>query len=491
MPTTDTPNILVIMSDEHAPMFSSTYGHELIDTPNMDRLAGQGTTFDAHYTNSPLCVPSRLSFMTGKFVSTVRGWDNATPLYLGELTWPYLLRSQGYDTALDGKMHMLGRHALHGFDEQLAHDPHAANVHAVFPWGEAPKPPTNVPEGFDLSSHFPKAGEAWPDVKQAGPGSSAVIEGDQILEDAAHVYLRDPARAEKSFALCVGFIAPHFPFIVPEPFFSKYYPDRVDMPNNPPGHLDDLPIAAVRLREMFGLAGPYTDDEVLRARAAYFGMIDQLDGRIGRLMDTLEEQGLADNTVIIHTSDHGEMAGEHGLWRKMCFYEQSARVPLQISWPGHLPEGQRISGVTSNVDITATILDLAGVSPGEWKLDGDSLLPLIDGEAPDWKDEAFVEHLAHGTDRPRGMVRHGQYKLSYNHGVPPEFELYDLIADPGEFDNRADDPALSDVKQLLLARIMQKWDARGGADALDAEIRGSQKARYLMRETMSMEDVDF
>jgi arylsulfatase A-like enzyme len=89
------------------------------------------------------------------------------------------------------------------------------------------------------------------------------------------------------------------------------------------------------------------------------------------------------------------------------------------------------------------------------------------------------------------MVRHGQYKLSYNHGVPPEFELYDLIADPGEFDNRADDPALSDVKQLLLARIMQKWDARGGADALDAEIRGSQKARYLMRETMSMEDVDF
>jgi len=488
MPSPDKPNILVIMSDEHGPMFSSTYGHPLVDTPNMDRLAAQGTTFDAHYTNSPLCVPSRLSFMTGKFVSTIRGWDNATPLYLGELTWPYLLRSQGYDTALDGKMHMLGRHALHGFDEQIAHDPHAANVHPVFPWGEVPEPPTDVPEGLDLSSNFPKAGEAWPEVKRAGPGTHKVIEDDQTFEDAAHAYLSDAARKENPFALCVGFIAPHFPYIVPEPYFSKYYPDRVDMPNIPPGHLENLPIAAVRLREMFGLDGPYTEDEVLRARAAYFGMIEQLDERIGRLMDTLEEQGLADNTVIIHTSDHGEMAGEHGLWRKMCFYEQSARVPLQVSWPGYLPEGQRISSITSNVDITATILDLAGVSPEEWKLDGDSLLPLIDGDAPGWKDEAFVEHLAHGTDRPRGMIRSGKYKLSYNHGIPPEFEMYDLEADPGEFDNIAEDPDLREARNSLLGRILEKW---GDVDAMDTAIRQSQKSRFLMRETMVMDDVDF
>ncbi|MCH8236212.1 MAG: sulfatase-like hydrolase/transferase, partial [Chloroflexi bacterium] len=251
--------------------------------------------------------------------------------------------------------------------------------------------------------------------------------------------------------------------------------------------LEDLPVAAVRLRRMFGLGGPYTDDQVMRARAAYYGMIDQLDDRIGRLMDTLEAEGLAENTVIIHTSDHGEMLGEHGLWRKMCFYEQSARVPLQISWPGRLPEGQRIGGVTSNVDVTATILDLAGVSPAEWNLDGDSLLPLMHGEAAEWKDEAFVEHLAHGTDRPRAMIRSGKYKLSYNHGSPPEYELYDLEADPGEFDNRADDPALRDVRDRLLARILDKW---GDADAMDAEIRASQKARLLMREVMTA-DRDF
>ncbi|MCH8816902.1 MAG: sulfatase-like hydrolase/transferase [Chloroflexi bacterium] len=487
MPPSDTPNFLIIMSDEHGPMFSSTYGHRLVDTSNMDRLAARGTTFDAHYSNSPLCVPSRLSFMTGKFVSTIRGWDNATPLYLGELTWPYLLRSRGYDTALDGKMHMLGRHALHGFDEQIAHDPHAANAHPVFTWDDTPRPPANAPDDYDLSEHFPQAGEPWPEVINARSGTSKVIEDDQTFEDAAHAYLRDPARREKPFALCVGFIAPHFPFAVPEPYFSRYYPDRVDMPNNPPGHLEDLPVAAVRLRRMFGLGGPYTDDQVMRARAAYYGMIDQLDDRIGRLMDTLEAEGLAENTVIIHTSDHGEMLGEHGLWRKMCFYEQSARVPLQISWPGRLPEGQRIAGVTSNVDVTATILDLAGVSPAEWNLDGDSLLPLMRGEAAEWKDEAFVEHLAHGTDRPRAMIRSGKYKLSYNHGSPPEFELYDLEADPGEFDNRADDPALRDVRDRLLARILDKW---GDADAMDAEIRASQKARLLMREVMTA-DRDF
>ena len=206
------------------------------------------------------------------------------------------------------------------------------------------------------------------------------------------------------------------------------------------------------------------------------------------MVDTLEAQGLAENTVIIYTSDHGEMLGEHGLWRKMCFYEQSARVPLQISWPGRLPEGQRVSGVTSNVDLTATILDIAGVSPVEWKLDGDSLLPLISGESGGWKDEAFVEHLAHGTDRPRAMLREGKYKLSYNHGDPPEFELYDLESDPGEFDNRADDPALREVRDHLLARILDKW---GDADAMDAEIRASQKARYLMREVMTAGDRDF
>ena len=128
MPPTEQPNLLVIMSDEHGPMFSSAYGHPLVRTPNMDRLAESGTTFDAAYCNSPLCVPSRLSFMTGRFVSRCKGWDNATPLPSDAVTWPYLLRSLGYDVALSGKMHLIGPDTLHGFDAQLAYDPHGGGT---------------------------------------------------------------------------------------------------------------------------------------------------------------------------------------------------------------------------------------------------------------------------------------------------------------------------------------------------------------------------
>ena len=372
------------MSDEHGPMFSGTYGHPLVKTPSMDRIAEQGATFENGYCNSPLCTPSRLSFMTGKYVSHCQGWDNSTPLYVGRVTWPWLLKSLGYDTALNGKMHMMGPRPLNGFDEQLSHDPHAANEHPVIRWKDG------VGEGIT----------PWPDVIDAGPGRSEVIDHDEAVEAAAHDYLQDPARQERPWAMVCGFISPHFPLNVPEPFFSMYYPDDVDLPNNPPGHLDSLPPAAARLQRYTGTGGPYTDDQLLRAGAAYYGMITCLDEKYGRILDTLERTGQADNTVIVHTSDHGEMAGEHGLWRKMCFYEQSARVPLQVSWPGHLPEGRWERGPTSNVDIVATMMDIAGIDPKEWNMDGDSLLPFLSGEQGEWKDEVFCEHLAHGIEGP-------------------------------------------------------------------------------------------
>ena len=132
--SSERPNFLVLMSDEHGPMFSETYGHELVRTPNMDRIAEQGVTFENGYCNSPLCTPSRLSFMTGKYVSHCQGWDNATPLYVGRITWAWLLKTLGYDTALNGKMHMMGPRPLNGFDAQLSRDPAAAGRHPVIRW---------------------------------------------------------------------------------------------------------------------------------------------------------------------------------------------------------------------------------------------------------------------------------------------------------------------------------------------------------------------
>jgi len=278
--------------------------------------------------------------------------------------------------------------------------------------------------------------------------------------------------------MCVGFIAPHFPFIVPEKYFDMYYPDNHDMPTLPEGHLDNLPPSAQRLRKMFGLDGDWTDDEVARARAAYFGLCTYLDDKIGRLIDTLEEQGLAENTVIVHTSDHGDMLGEHGLWRKMCFYEQSANVPLQIAWPGKFAAGSRVEEAVSNVDAVATILDLAGIDISKWNLDGQSLVPALNGDTSELNNVAISEHFAHGTDRAMGMVRSGKWKLCYGHGDPVELEVYDLENDPGEFNNLANTPAVAEVQERLLGILLEQW---GDPDALTAKIMRDQEDREIVR----------
>lgn len=484
----DQPNFLVIMSDEHGPMWSSAYGHPFVRTPNMERIAESGATFDAAYCNSPLCVPSRLSFMTGRYVSNCEGWDNAKPLPSDVPTWPYALRSAGYDSALSGKMHLVGPDRLHGFQSQLAYDPHGGGStedeearrlglstggrHPIYLWEDG----------------IPMADEPWPSVKEARAGSGPMIEADDAIEAEALSYLRDPARRERPWALCVGFVAPHFPFIVPEPYFSMYYPERADLPSNPPGHLENLPAAARRLRQSFNFDG-YTEDEIRRARAAYYGLITYLDDKIGRLLDALAELGMADNTVIVHTSDHGESLGEHGLWRKMNFYEQSARVPLQIAWPGVIPGGQRFEGAVSLVDAMATILDMAGVeeeSVSAMNLDGVSLLPQMTGDAGAERDEAFAEHLAHGTDRPRAMVRRGNWKLCYSHGDPPDLELYNLESDPGEFDNLAADLEYDSVRERLAAKAMAVW---GDPDELDRRIKDSQRSRLMIRDVLGEEAI--
>lgn len=459
----DRPNFLVIMSDEHGAQFSGTYGHPLIQTPHMDRLAGMGATFENNYCNSPLCIPSRASFMTGRYVSRCEGWDNTKPLPVDTLTWPYLLRSIGYEAVLDGKMHLVGPDNLHGFERQLTRDPHV----------EAPL------QHYCWSDGIPEAREPWPSVFEAGPGRSPMIEADDAMEEAALTYLHEPARREQPFALCVGFIAPHFPFIVPEPFFFRYYPDRVDMPDLPEGHLETLPPAAQRLRRMFGLGGPYTEDQIRRARAAYFGLVTYLDDKIGRLLGAVEAAGLSENTVVIHTSDHGDMLGEHGLWRKMCFYEQSARVPLQIAWPGRFHGSQRVRQVVSNVDATTTILDLAGVDITRRSLDGQSLVPALEGDVSGLRDEAFSEHLAHGTDRAMAMLRSGRWKLCYGHGDPPEIELYDLESDPGEFQNLAGRAELKEIQHRMIQRVLNIW---GDPDALTQRIMADQEERRIIRE---------
>ena len=450
------PNLLIIMSDEHAPMYSSLHGHPLVQTPNMERLAALGTTFDNAYCNSPLCMPSRMSFMTGRFIHHQDTWDNASPLRVDALTWAHLLRSVGYEVVLSGKQHFCGPDRLHGFQEQLARDLHAELAHPVFDWSEGVIP----------------ARRPWGALAEAGPGRSSEIEVDDLAQRRALDWLRDPARGDRPWALNVSFIAPHFPFIVPQRFWDMYPPNRIDMPEIPPGHLESLHPVYQRLRAMFGFAD-FDEELVRRARAGYYGLISYLDEKIGQLLDALEATGQLENTVVIHFSDHGEMNGEHGMWRKSNFYEASVRVPLQIAWPGQLPAGQRLPQVVSLVDVVATMLELAGVE-APVSLDGDSLAGLLQGRDADWKDEAFAEYCGHGVTAPMAMLRRGRYKFNYSLGDPPE--LYDLQGDPGEFHNLAGRSEYAGIEAELRASLLSHWDPQ----EIEVRVRRSQQERILL-----------
>ena len=272
----------------------------------------------------------------------------------------------------------------------------------------------------------------------------------------------------------MSFIAPHFPYIVPQRFWDMYPPAEMDLPLIPEGHLENLHPMARRIRRMFGFP-QFPDEVVRRARAGYYALISYFDEKIGGLLDALEATGQRENTVIIHLSDHGDMNGEHGMWRKSNFYEASARVPLQIVWPGHIAGGRRLSEVVSLVDVSATVCEIGG-DECNLPLDGDSLLPLLAGDGANWKDEAFSEYLAHGSDRPMAMLRRGRYKLNYSWGDP--IELYDLEADPGEFKDLSNDRAYRDLVDEMKADLLADWDP---AD-LDRQVRASQRQQRFIEE---------
>ena len=484
------PNILLVMTDEHAAQFAGTYGHPFIATPGMDRLAREGVTFDAAYCNNPLCVPSRLSFMTGRYTHRCGGWDNSTALPVDAVTWPYLLRAQGYEVALSGKMHLIGPDPLHGFERQLAVDLHAGLVHPVYRWAEGvPEAAEPWPGVARTGSRVPEHGrrfgaEAGADAPmeqpvETGPGTTPEIEADDLAVERAIEFLRSREGADAPFALCVGLIAPHFPFVVPEPFFSQYFPEHADLPDLPPGHLQALSPASQRLRRAFGFHG-HTDDQVRRARAAYYGLVSYADSKLDALLDVLDRTGLAENTIVVHTSDHGELLGEHGLWRKMSFYEQSARVPLQIRWPGRGVAGERIAACTSLVDVTATLVDAAGATAAG------AGAGRPQPRRPDRRLGRGDPRMAGRGVRRAHLARH---RPAAGHAAPRRLEALPVrrgrsrggavrpAEDPGEFHNRAGDPEVAEIEAELRDALLSRWEPA----AVDAQVRAHQDRVALIR----------
>ena len=443
------PNVLVIMSDEHQAAVMGAAGNPLARTPTLDALAAQGVTFDGAYCNSPLCVPSRLSFTAGKYVSRVGGWSNSCWLPSADYpSLPRVLNAAGYRSLLCGKQHYDATHR-YGFAEVGG----AFNQHYMSGLGKRRDPDDLAPR--------PGLSERFADFH---PGTSVHMAYDQRVTTGAVEFLRRQAGAAQPFFLFVGYLAPHFPLIVPEPYVAPFR-GRVPPPVLPPGHLASQPRNYQHLRTGFHMQH-VPAELVQRGRELYYGLTWWMDEQVAQVLAALTASGLADDTVVIYTSDHGENLGEHGLWWKNCVYDTAARVPLIVRWPGRWAGGQRRRGACALVDVVQTIADVAGATvPGDW--DGDSLAPWLDDAAHPWKDLAVSEYYAHNIASGYVMLRRGAWKYVYHTAAgpahPAERELYNLDDDPGEFSNLAAAPAqqtrVAELHAALLAELGEDPEA--------------------------------
>ncbi|MES2741230.1 MAG: choline-sulfatase [Pseudomonadota bacterium] len=463
------PNILILMADQLTPGALAAYGNQISLTPHIDALARTGVVFDSAYCNSPLCAPSRYALMTGQLPSANGGYDNAAGLSSEAVTFAHYLRHAGYRTILSGKMHFCGADQLHGFEERLTTDIYPAD----FGWTPDWQRPDLRPSWYHNMSSVIDAG---PCVR------SNQLDFDDEVVFAARQKLFDLARAPEGaharpFCLTVSLTHPHDPYAISGQYWERYRDRQIDMPRVPSAPRDDDPHSR-RLRAVMALdATPVTPDQVRQARRAYYGAISYVDDQIGVLLDTLAQTGLADNTVIVLTSDHGDMLGERGLWYKMNFFEPASRVPLIVHAPRRF-QARRVAASVSLVDLLPTLLELAhGDAPqagADFPLDiaGRSLLPHLTGEGG--HDAVAAEYLAEGALAPIVMLRQGAYKFIHSPADPDQ--LYCLDSDPDELHNLAGEPDSAEVLARFRADARRRWDL----PALHAQVVASQVRRRFI-----------
>jgi choline-sulfatase len=462
--TAKAPNILIVMADQMAPAFLPIYGHPLVRAPNMQALARDGVVFDSAYCASPLCAPSRASLMSGLLPSRTRVYDNAAEFGADIPTFAHALRLRGYRTLLSGKMHFCGPDQLHGFEQRLTTDIYPADFNWTPDWDH----PDQRPSWYHNMSSVRDAGLCVRSNQLDFDDETAFM-AERAIFDLAR------ARDQRPFLLVASFSHPHDPFAVPQRYWDLYRDEDIDMPTRG----DALDAHSRRLRHVFAMdAEPATAAEVRAARRAYYGAIAYVDDLLGRLMQALRSAALAENTIVILTSDHGEMLGEHGLWYKMSFLEGAARVPLVVASPGRF-EARRVAASVSLVDLMPTLIDLAGGNAQSLgiALDGRSLAPHLRGAGG--HDEAIGEYLAEGAIAPLVMIRRGAYKFIHS-PVDPD-QLFDVIRDPRERDNLADNPSYAEAIADFRAEVGGRWDLA----ELDARIRDSQRRRRLVETALS------
>lgn len=467
MPTK--PNLLVIMSDQHNPKVMGCAGDPVVRTPNLDALAERGTRFTNAYCPAPLCVPSRMSFMTSRYPGDQRVWSNRCYLAGNIPTFAHGLSIAGYETVLCGRMHFEGFDQRHGFEKAIVGDftvqhPGTQGTFLISSPGQL---------GKDLGN---ATGQSRRAVEIAGPGRTSIQAYDEAVARGARAYLKG-RKDERPFCLVVGFYGPHCPFVCPKDLYHEYY-DKVKVPKMPEGYFEQVHPFVRQWRSNRGVED-ITEEEARKARAGYYGMVTFTDQRVGEIMEGLDESGLGDDTLVIYTSDHGDMIGDHGLWWKSNFYEGSAGIPMIAVGPGRAAEGRTTDRIVNLTDIGTTLLELGEAEPAPFTR-GRSLLGLLDPDGEgvmDGPDETFCENGTGRGDRVSRMIRSGPWKLNHYHGYDTP-QLFNIEDDPGELRDLAGDPAHCAVRDELLQKVLRNWDG----DAIEKELeRGVQDYGVISR----------
>jgi choline-sulfatase len=444
LPRKNVPNLLLIVADDLSALYLGAAGDRRATTPNIDALARQGAIFERTYCNSPLCTPSRQSFITGLLPHSVGVTRLETPLPENALTLGNWLSVLGYRTAAIGKMHFNGP-SKHGFEtridvgdwlDHLRRYPPPGGDHRL-PWRPFIDPPA-----------------VWLNARCDDYGLPAEAMESTYFVDRAIEYMKQSR--DHPFAMVVGFYDPHAPYRFPREWRGRYRPDQFAAPPVSDRDREDQP------KVFRGL----TPGDFRGIQAAYYSSLSFLDTQVGRLIRALDEAGIGRETLVVFLGDNGYLLGQHGRVEKNCFYEPAIRVPLIFRWPGHVPEARRVADLVELVDVFPTICHLLRV-PRPPILHGIDLVPLIErrpGAAG--RIEVFSEY----NENEEAMIRSDRYKLIVGTGrrerkdhletgapLPGPYQrLYDLQRDPGETTDLSAEPGLASILAELLEAMYQR-----------------------------------
>ena len=481
------PNFLLVMADQLSALATSPYGNRDVLTPQMARLAERGVVFAHSYCNFPLCAPSRASMMAGQLAGRLPVNDNAEEMSASVPTFVHHLRRAGYYTALSGKMHFVGPDQLHGFEDRFTTDIYPSDYMWTKTWENQGDPPRRVGLPGDKEIGGSYARQMAQMVKESGALPwSYQLEYDEEVHFRALECLRGLAHrrgeaANRPWFLGISYTHPHDPYRITREYWDRYDGVAFKMPDDPPTgyepHPSDIWSITYHGIDLVGV----TPEDVYRSRRGYYASTSYIDDKLGHLVSELERLGMLENTIVIFTSDHGDMCGEHGMWFKRIVREWSTRVPLLVAGPG-ISRGQRVTENVSLVDIYPTLLDLAQVAiPNDLPhvLDGHSLASFLTGPRLDsWSNEVLIENNGEATIKPVRALVKDHYKYIYVHEHLDQ--LYDLANDPDEWRNVVDDPAYADVAERLRKRLLDGWDP----GEVKEKVEASQRLRGFLKEAL-------